>query len=264
MAGGAADTDGVGSGTPDSGGKSGWDSDDRFADLPPIEVTVPDDLSELDEEVQAYQREQEARQQRLTGRPGRAAAGGWLRSGRSGPVSAAILLAMALVGALASLLAPSRDSPPRPPSPLATHATAAPGQAGALLPAGQVRVDGEPVDLRSVRPGVFALVTPACNCRREVDQLVRAAAQYRLQVLLVPTAAGDSGDFRELIARVARGSAQPAEDTDAALRTAYAPRELTVILVRADGVVSAVHRGLRQPQRLELDLARLAHPEITR
>jgi hypothetical protein len=262
----------VGAGNPggepgnEQGGEHGNGDDhvpyDRFADLPPVDVAIPDDARELDEDVRSYRREQGSRRLRprllrvlFTRR--------WNAYGLSGPLVVAILLVVALVGTLAALLTP-RDPPPLAAGPLSTGATAAPGRPGALLPVGRVRIATTSVDLRQLRPAVFALVTPDCVCEKELEALVTRAMQYRLGVLLVQAAGdGDAAATNELRALaptgVRNGSAQIAEDTDRALQRAYAPREVTVVLVRTDGVVSAVHRGLRDLRRLELDLARLLH-----
>jgi hypothetical protein len=250
----------VGTGSP----SGSWDSDDRFADLPPVDIEIPDDASELDEEVRRYRLEQ-------TGRGGTRNRAlrllftrRWNTYGLSGPLVVAILLVVALVGALASLLTP-RDPPARAPSPLSTRASAPPGRAGALLPNGRIRIAGVSVDLRGLRPAVFALVPPSCPCDGELDRLFAGTKQYRLDLLLVPlsdvTGEAQARAFRSLVSRVGNGSAQSAEDVDGALRRAYEPRGLTAVLVRSDGVVSAVYRGLPDLRRLELDLARLAHPQ---
>jgi len=259
---------------PGGGGDSGRDKDrdderryDRFADLPSVHVEIPDDASELDEDVRSYQREQRADRLRLralrvlfTRR--------WNAYGLSGPLVVAILLVVALVGALASLLTP-RNPPAPSPVPLSTRATSAPGAPGALLPVGRIRIAGVSLDLRGLRPAVLALFTPACGCEKELDELFTRTTQYGLDLLLVHAGLDGAGvdeqkdqarQFRALAGRVGNGSAQPADDVDGALRRTYQPIQLTVVLVRSDGVVSAVHRGLRDLRRLELDLARLPHP----
>jgi hypothetical protein len=247
-------------GTSSPGGS--WDSDDRFADLPPIDVEIPDDARELDEDVRRYRLEQRAAREPGPLRP-QPAMRRWTGYGISGPLLIALLLVVALAGAVTSLLNP-REPPPRTATPLATRATAAPGRPGALLPTGRVRIAGVAVELRGLRPAVFALLPPACACERELDELFARSRQYRLEPLFVAAGGGDAKQFRDLVARVGNGSAQPAEDIDGALRRAYEPRGLTIVLVRADGVVSAVHRGLPELPRLQLDLARLPHPPAVR
>jgi hypothetical protein len=262
----------VGTGHPGDGANNnerpGGDDNvpyDRFADLPPVDVTIPDDASELDEDVHTYLRER--RGGLLRRRLGRLLfTRRWNAYGLSGPLVVAILLVVALVGALASLL-PPRDPPRSTPTPLSTRATAAPGRPGALLPVGRIRIAGVSLVLRDLRPAVLALVTPACGCEKELDELFNQATQYRLDLLLVHGRPGGqalaaAAELRLLAARVGNGSAQIGEDTDGALTRVYGPRELTAVLVRTDGVVTAVHRGLRDLRRLELDLARLPHLEV--
>jgi hypothetical protein len=257
----------VGARDPGDGSDSGAGDEpryDRFADLPSIHVEIPDDASELDEDVRSYQREQRADRLRLralrvlfTRR--------WNAYGLSGPLVVAILLVVALVGALASLLTP-RESIAPSPVPLSTQATSAPGRPGGLLPTGRIRIAGVSLELSGLRPAVLALFTPACGCEKELDELFTRATQYRLDLLLVHAGVdgGDAKQFRALAGRVGNGSAQPADDVDQVLRRTYQPRQLTVLLVRSDGVVTAVHRGLQDLRRLELDLARLPHPEAVR
>jgi len=220
----------------------------------PLELDIPDDARELDADVRSYRRE--VRRSRLKVRLRRLVfTRRWNRYGLSGPLVTAILVLVALVGSLATLLGPRGD--PRPaPAPLASSPAATPGGLGGLLPAVPLVIDGTPVGAHALRPAVLVLVSPECGCEAALDELFRQAQEYRLQVLLVGGPADVPG-LRRVAGRIGNGTARVVEDRTRALALGYGARGLTAVLVRTDGVVTRVHRGLARGMRLEPDLSRL-------
>jgi hypothetical protein len=169
----------------------------------PLGVVVPDDLSGLEEEVQAVQAELGIDPRRWapgwTGRRARFAA--WLRRhagvqtglaptsgsdlppaglGRSllvGPIVAVTLL---LVAGLVALFPPSAaqtsrrsSAPPR----LATPAQE-PGAVGGLLPDVRLTSATGSLPARSLRPAVLMLVPDGCACPDLVHQLIGQVEEY--------------------------------------------------------------------------------------
>jgi hypothetical protein len=141
-----------------------------------LHVVVPDDLSELDAEVQAYRRELEAarrlerrqrRRDRLTPK--------WARGGLPSPIFTAVLLVIATTGLLLSVFAPVTQERPRtsPISALATP-TEKPGTVHGLLPDVQLVAGTSTFGTRTIRPAVYVLIPAKCDC---LDQLTTIAGQ---------------------------------------------------------------------------------------
>lgn len=223
--------------------------DDPLGSLP-----VPDDASELAFEAEALRRERLARARHE--RWSRLLRLDRLQRGAlSGPVVAAVLVVVALVGSLVVVLGP------RPPGRLAPQPLAAApvGGEGGVLPDVTLAVGAGRLPARALRPAVLALLPDGCGCPVEAEQAVGQAASVRLPTYLiaVPESLDDVAELRAT--RRVRPEAV-AFDRDASLARAYsADRDgLTLLLVRADGVVVEVVRGFREGQRLELELARLA------
>src|SRR5450756_1344019 len=114
---------------------------DRYADLPPVAVDVPDDARELARDLQALQRERRSARRRTWVQrhlPGRR----WHRCGIAPPLVVTALLFVALGTTLLAVLAYGRPARPTP-RPLASQVPVAPGTEGGLLPAVPLRlVDG--------------------------------------------------------------------------------------------------------------------------
>ncbi|MGH3329444.1 MAG: hypothetical protein ACRDPT_16910 [Streptomycetales bacterium] len=221
------------------------------------EIAIPDDASELDDEIRAYRREIRHRRA-VEGLQRLARTRRWYRHALSGPVVVLALLGVALIGSLVALLTP--DEPQRPiRQPLATASAAVPNQEGGLLPREEVLVEGAPRSPRDLRPGVVALVPPGCRCAGAVEGMFRQAQEYLLDLYLAG-GPDQEGQLRELAARTGTGTSSVVVDARGTLTDAYQPRGLTVVLVHSDGVVEAVQRDVRAGTRLELQLAELSAP----
>lgn len=220
----------------------------------PLGVVIPDDLRDLDADIAAYHRERRQAARRARLRQLR-----FIRTwdGRSRPGVVVVLLGFAMVASLATLLTPQLDPPPQA-APLADTAVDAPGGEGALVPDTYVTLRGLPRQVRDLRPAVLALPPPGCDCAADLDEVSSATTSYQLPLYLV----GEHAHLRELTtlaSRVGNGTTQVLIDEKRALLLAYAPTELTLVLVHADGLVGAVVRWA-DGVRLDSDLAVLTRP----
>jgi hypothetical protein len=204
--------------------------------LPPVNIVIPDDARELDRDVLAYHREIRAlrRRQRRTRllRPFNA-------PGVGGPAALvpliALCLALALVGgALLSVLTISPAEQDTNLSPSATpRASTGPAELTSL-PRGNVQLDGETKDVRSLASSAIALVPDNCGCgpalRRLTSQAVAAGAHVDFISVGAPSAqlAAETRQF-------GGNYAVPGDDADGVLANAYHPTGLTVLLVFIDG-----------------------------
>jgi len=220
--------------------------------LPP-EWTAPDDARALEGDLRAWRREQAAaaRRQRFAAAAGRR----WRWRGSSGLVIALVLLGVTALGVGLVVVAPIGLPTTSEARPLASP-TRSPGSIGGLLPSVTVRVGAKERAARELRPAVLAMLPQPCRCTLAVRELSAVVGQFALPLVLV-TVAGNAEIGALLTA--ARGSrSYPAYDAAATLADAYAARGLTAVLVRADGVVTAVQRDLRPGQPIGGALGELA------
>jgi hypothetical protein len=177
----------------------------------------------------------------------------WEAYGLSGPLVTAVLLVVALVGSLMTILAP-RNAPAPAARPLATTSLQPAGSVGGLLP--DVTLDVGPVQVlaRSMRPTVLMLVPAACtDCTNVVRAVLNATRTHRLQLVLV----GPVQQHDQLVAldhAGAGGQATLAFDPSGRLAASYGNRTPTVVVVAADGVVTAVDPGVTSSVELDPDL----------
>lgn len=227
--------------------------DGRFADLPRIDVVIPDDPRELEldridllreEAALARIREQEEREaqsgalgsrraqltRRLLGRR-------YERYGLSGLLVTAVLLLVSAVGSLLVLFGPRAGSPPHH-APLASPTTR-PGHEGGLLPRATVALHGRDTDVRGLRPAVLALPAAGCRCVRSLRELSHSAwGEFHLRPYLV----APGSEAQRLAEAVDDGVSLPVVDGERALTKIYHAHGLTLLLVRQDGVVTRVVR----------------------
>jgi hypothetical protein len=227
--------------------------------LPPVNIVIPDDARELDRDVLAYHREMRAlrRRQRRTRllRPFNGPGGG--------PAALvpliALCLALALVGgALLSVLTISPAEQDTTTSPSASpRASSGPSQLTSL-PQGNVQLDGETKDVRSLVSSAIALVPNNCRCgpalRRLTSQAVAAGAHVDFIGVGAPSAqlAAETQQF-------GGDYAIPGDDADGVLANAYHPTSLTVLLVFIDGTAE-VQKNLAGKFELGLTPGELNFP----
>ncbi|GGL02970.1 hypothetical protein [Mangrovihabitans endophyticus] len=146
-------------------------------------IVIPDDLSELADEVRAVQAElhPHRRQPLLAGTALRRL----LRAGVRAPV---LIVAMAVMVTIASLLASAWSQTPRPPSAVPASADSA---ARDTLPALElIGSDGHTVPLRGQMPAVV-LLTDGCDCAGLITDTITAIGP-RIAVVTVSSEAPPS------------------------------------------------------------------------
>lgn len=218
--------------------------------LPEIHVEVPDDISELDREVQAYRREQRReRRRQLFERlvPGARRLGPY---GVLAPVVAGALLVTAIFATLVGVLGPG-GAPAAPygtPEPVSSVTEE---YAGEPLPDAEVTVDGAPVQLSDLRSAVVVSVPAGCGCTSRIDALTSTARASGIAVYL----SGEPGAMRELADR--SGSYPHVLDgARPLLAEHFAASGLTAVLVDAEGRVAGVVHDLASGEPLPTEQLR--------
>lgn len=224
------------------GGPSGDDrAPDPFADGPGDErslaLSIPDDASELHDEVMAYRRE--LRAQRRRERLDRyTLARYWRPYGIPFPV---VIVSLMVVGAVGGLLLALLPNPGRHSRVPLSNTTVPAGKIGGLLPDVTVQMDTSTRPVRDLRPGVFAIVPNNCGCADTIDHVAAQAAEFALTVYVVSSQpAGPQGDALttttdETVATVHDSSGQ-------LQKSYYAGTGVTLAFVQKDGVVvNALH-----------------------
>jgi hypothetical protein len=250
----------------DNGGEWSPDggSSDDLPDLPAEwgTIVIPDDLSELSEEVAAVRAElrragQRTRWQRFAARPNvrrlRRIAAACLKA----PV---LIISMAVLVTVASLFASAWPGPPRQPA--SQRTASATSDRGESLPALELQgSDGQTVPLRGQLPAVV-LLTDGCDCAAFVAATT-AAVPPAVAVLTVTTAAPPSTTTPPT------GSAPQAEGkTVRALRdrTGELRKDLglgvpdgtaTAVLVNKQGAIIRKVIRTKSVEEFRADLARL-------
>lgn len=221
-------------------------------------LVVPDDARELDRDLEAWKREQRWRRrkqffERLVFTSGRR------EGGISGLFIAAVLVAVAMVGATASMLAMRGTKAPPAIAPLELASPVAPpGTPGGLLPTAVLSTASGTISSRELRPAVVALVSPGCDCSKAVAALTREAAVSNVPVDLVG-ATGQAEQLGQLVSATSLGRARAFIDSKGDLIAAYAPTGLTVVPVYADGVTESAVRNYTAQTSLGATLAELKH-----
>lgn len=226
----------------------------------PLPLLIPDDISELEDEVAAYHRElriaarrarQRARRERAhplirwalpVGRP---PAPGFSRRGRRlllplAMTSGALVLSV-VVTILLTVLAPKTDRGVPPLPPLGSP-TAAVGQPGGLLP-DVVVTDrrGDQVPLRTKRPAVLILLPANCACGDRVNTIADQASSRNLEVIAV-THADASAPPPSAIAAALAVTAY--NDPEGQVAQAFGRKDLEAVVVGPDGLVTGIYHRL--------------------
>ena len=242
--------------------------DARFADLPSVQIRVPDDARELAPDVRAYYRELRSRHDE--GLP-KAPPADSVAAVRPGRMIVGVLALLLVVASLALMVSPRRAAPD-----VRTMVTAAAltgsetGTPGLPLPDSVVFVASVERALRDLRPVVVALVPAACDCDAQLRTLSQEASAYALDLLLTPGASAPalthpgaenaSDELRRIVRDLGSSKVKVLLDPAGSLLSAYAPQELTLLLVAVDGLVAEVRHGPSTMTALDLALSRLSHP----
>jgi hypothetical protein len=208
-----------------------------------LHVVVPDDLSELDAEVQAYRRELEVarRLERRRRRRDRFTPQ-WARGGLPSPIFTAVLLVIATTGLLLSVFAPvtQERQHPAPISALATP-KAAPGTVHGLLPDVQLVADGSPLGTRTIRPAVYILLPPGCQCLSQIGIIAGQVNEVPPPPDIVIVSSGKDTTSATLANRVADGRGNPigVRDVSGVLARTYhaSATAPTLLFVAGDGTL---------------------------
>jgi hypothetical protein len=196
-------------------------ADDAWAD-----IVIPDDISTLTDDIEAYRREQRRAQRQ-------ARIQRWMDHRGALPlaiVAFAVVIA-GLIAMLLTVLAPKALAPTPKALPLAAPA-AAPGAKGGLLPEVTLRGPAGPVDSRDLRPAVLVLVPPGCDCTPLLTVLAGQANSVPLPLsVVIPVAA-------------ARDPAKlPPALGGITVNSYYDPNRVFATTFRAEGIVTAVLVG---------------------
>ncbi|MGZ4663906.1 MAG: hypothetical protein ACXV5Q_02335 [Frankiaceae bacterium] len=224
------------------------------AELPPLPPgwVIPDDLSELDDEVHAYRKEwrtaHPTRWRRLLWPP-------WLRRQRHNlPLLLLGLLSVAVFATLVSVPAPTRQ--PLPPPAALAHPKVSPGSVGGLVP--QVTLYSGPAQTtsRDLRPALLVLLPPrlstVAGSRDTVSQIAAQAEEFQLVTILI-AGPGDAGSVKALAETARRrGVVTGLEDRGGVLAKTYGkgPDPLLLTVAR-DGRLVQPPFPFHQGDRIE-------------
>ncbi len=157
-------------------------------------IVIPDDLSELSDEVNAVRAELHRSQhrtgwQRFTDRPGMRAL---RRAGAASLRAPVLIISMAVLVTVASLFASAWPGPARSPATQRT-ATTTDDRTDKLPALELIGSDGSHVALRAQLPAVV-LLTDGCDCARLITDTVAAApAGITVVTVVAGAAAGQTG-----------------------------------------------------------------------
>jgi hypothetical protein len=230
----------------------GWSADggspDDLPDLPEEwgVIVIPDDLSELSDEVAAIRAELRDAEppsgwQRLIRRPGLRRI---RRLGSMALRAPVLIISMAVLVTIASLFASAWPGPPRQPASQRT-ATATTEDRGDSLPAlDLIGPDGQAVALRADMPAVI-LLTDGCDCAKLVADTV-AAVRPEITVVTVTALAVSAAATNGAGAGTPPTGANPPAQGPTATKTLKVLRDPTDSLRRAlkvgepDGTAAAL------------------------
>ncbi|GAA0482225.1 hypothetical protein Ade02nite_66860 [Paractinoplanes deccanensis] len=253
-------------GASDNGG---WSSDggspDDLPDLPEEwgVIVIPDDLSELSDEVEAIREELRlsgppTRWQRLLRRPGVRRVRRLAAKAVRAPV---LIVSLAVMVTVASLFASAWPGPPRQPAAQRTAATAAVG--GTTLPALElIASDGRTVPINGQLPAVILLID-GCACAELVSDTVDAVRPEIAVITVSSTATASAAGTppTNTTPQAAGKILRPLHDPTGSLRSHLelpAPDGVAaaIIVDRSSKIVRQIPR-IASVEDLRADLARL-------
>lgn len=223
---------------------------------------IPDDISSLEADVEAWRREQaenrrKARRRRLEGLfPHRAR-----QFGVTAPMLIVTLLVVGGLGAAMIFLGPRGAGPePQVAKPLATP-TVPDGTLGGLVPASTLTSrGGDVISLRALRPAVLTLIPNGCACAQAISHINAVVYPYGIQqYVIAPTLLTLTAMNREDL------SANGLVD-GGVLRRVYGGEDHkpTIVVIGANGVVRAIEIGANPETALNEDLdAALSGPLLS-
>ncbi|HEU4346234.1 MAG TPA: hypothetical protein VFR35_00470 [Actinoplanes sp.] len=247
---------------------SGWPNDggppDELPDLPEEwgVIVIPDDLSELDDEVRVVQAELAITQpqtgwQRFAARPPVRGLRRVMAAGVRAPV---LIVSMAMLVTLASLFASAWPGPPRSPTTQRTAGTT--DERGDTLPALEmVGPDGQTVALRGQLPAVV-LLTDGCDCAQLIADAT-AAVRPEIAVVTVSSAARSragtppTGATPQAQGKTVLHLSDPTGTLRAHLRLGEPDGTAAALLVDRGGEIVRSELRVKSVDALKPDLARL-------
>jgi hypothetical protein len=223
-------------------------------------VVVPDDLRELQADIESYHRErrQAARRRRIA----RLTGGIPLRQLLLPVGIAAGAMSLAAVVFTILMLGHPRPLPPPVQAPVATDPVAAVGEINGLLPDATVRTRGGETSIRDLRPALVALVPAPCRCTELLGRLAAQADEVSLPLVVVAPVLQDA-EVDALNGQLHRGHVIPAFDADGRLADTYSASGVTALLVGADATVRHVRTDVTPDVRFEMFLQQLSKPVTT-
>jgi hypothetical protein len=247
--------------------------------LPRVEIQVPDDARELYRDVQAYHRELRALRRQERSRRWRVPL---RQSGLVLPIIAGCLVLAMLAGMVLTMFSAnpyfSVVTAPRDGTPRATQHASSPSAgsskaAGAAiatatgaasrippLPAKTIVVSrSKPVWLRGLKATALVIVPAKCGCSDLIRRFLAQARSAGLPVYLIGSRGSSITALNNMAPASSNGTAILAIDTHNALKQAYQPRGLEVLLVDSRGEVT-VGPKLRPGFKLEQRLKNLSPP----
>jgi len=252
----------------DNGGEWPFDggSPDELPDLPEEwgVIVIPDDLSELAEEVEAIRAElgrtePRTRWQRIAARP----VVRRLRQAAAAVLKApTLIISMAVLVTVASLFASAWPGPPR--SPAAQRTTGTTDDHADTLPALELETaDARPIALRNKLLAIV-LITDGCDCARLIADTT-AAVRPDIAVVIVTTDAPSptgktppTGATPQAQGKTVRALRDPTGELRKSLNLADKPDgTATAVLVNSTGEIIRMVRPARSVDEFRLDLAKL-------
>ena len=223
-------------------------------------VVVPDDLSELHADIEAYHREvrHAARRRRVARITGTTA---WQRFALPATVAIGSFAVAGAVFAILTLGHPRQVIGPQAAA-LASAPTAATGQVGGLLPSLTVRSDTGPINIRDLRPALVALVPLHCNCATLINDLAGQAQEAKLELVVVAPSTTDA-EVAALPGQIHDGVVRPVFDLHGELAKTYSAVGVTALGLSPNGVVTFVRTDVDTSFSSELWLQEMLRPTAT-
>jgi hypothetical protein len=251
------------------GDNGGWANDgDSADDLPDLPeewgvIVIPDDCSELADEIRAVQAElavtrPRTRWQRFAARP-------WVRllrrAGAAGMRVPVLIVSLAVMVTVASLFASTWPGPSRSPATQRTANTT--DDRGDTLPALElIGPDGQTVALRRQLPAVV-LLTDGCDCARLIADMTTAV---RPDIVLVTVTSGappssgttpPTGAAPQAQGKTVRTLRDPTGTLRTHLRLGSPDGTAAALLVNRGGEIVRSELHIRSVDAVKPDLARL-------